>query len=86
MHTSEEWDVVIIGAGPIGLSTAWNYARENKQHKVLVLDKYGLMTQLAGTSGEERHWRLQYSEIDIFRLTLEADKLWQALEKTLTGN
>lgn len=81
MHTSEEWDVVIIGSGPIGLSSAWNYARNNKEHKVLVLDKYGLMTQLAGTSGEERHWRLQYSEIDIFHLTLEADKLWQELEK-----
>ncbi|AXU94580.1 MAG TPA: FAD-dependent oxidoreductase [Erwinia persicina] len=81
MRTSEEWDVIIIGAGPIGLSSAWNYARNNKQHNVLVLDKYSLMTQLAGTSGEERHWRLQYSEIDIFRLTLAADTLWQALEK-----
>ncbi|WJV54752.1 FAD-dependent oxidoreductase [Prodigiosinella aquatilis] len=80
MHSSVEWDVIIVGAGPIGLSAAWNYARNNKDHKILVLDKHGLMTQLAGTSGEERHWRLQYSEIEIFRLTLEADKLWRELE------
>lgn len=81
MHTNQQWDLIIIGAGPVGLSTAWNYAKNNPDDKVLVLDKYTLLTQLAGTSGEERHWRLQYSELDIFRLTLEADKLWQDLEK-----
>ncbi|MFI8417080.1 NAD(P)/FAD-dependent oxidoreductase [Serratia sp. NPDC078593] len=81
MHTSVQWDVIIIGAGPIGLSAAWNYARENSGQKILVLDQHALLTQLAGTSGEERHWRLQYSELDIFRLTLEADKLWRQLEQ-----
>lgn len=78
---SVQWDVIIIGAGPIGLSTAWNYARDHSDQKVLVLDQYPLLTQLAGTSGEERHWRLQYSELEIFRLTLEADKLWRQLER-----
>ncbi|MDI9227443.1 FAD-dependent oxidoreductase, partial [Serratia bockelmannii] len=74
-------DVIIIGAGPIGLAAAWNYAREHQDHKILVLEQYALFTQLAGTSGEERHWRLQYSELEIFRLTLEADKLWRQLEQ-----
>lgn len=35
MHTSVHWDVIIIGAGPIGLAAAWNYAREHRDHKVL---------------------------------------------------
>ncbi|HGE6661136.1 TPA: FAD-dependent oxidoreductase [Serratia marcescens] len=81
MHTSVHWDVIIIGSGPIGLAAAWNYAREHRDHKVLVLEQHALFTQLAGTSGEERHWRLQYSELEIFRLTLEADKLWRQLEQ-----
>lgn len=81
MYTSVHWDVIIIGAGPIGLAAAWNYAREHQDHKILVLEQYALFTQLAGTSGEERHWRLQYSELEIFRLTLEADKLWRQLEQ-----
>lgn len=81
MHTSVHWDVIIIGAGPIGLAAAWNYAREHRDHKVLVLEQHALFTQLAGTSGEERHWRLQYSELEIFRLTLEGDKLWRQLEQ-----
>lgn len=81
MHTSVHWDVIIIGAGPIGLAAAWSYAREHRDHKVLVLEQHALFTQLAGTSGEERHWRLQYSELEIFRLTLEADKLWRQLEQ-----
>ncbi|MFZ4831860.1 NAD(P)/FAD-dependent oxidoreductase [Rouxiella sp. Mn2063] len=81
MHSSVQWDVIIVGAGPIGLSTAWHYAKENNHHKILVLDQYSLLTQLVGTSGEERHWRLQYSELEIFRLTLEADKLWRELER-----
>lgn len=75
------WDVIVIGAGPVGLSAAWNYAREHQNHKILVLEQHSLFTQLAGTSGEERHWRLQYSELEIFRLTLEAEKLWRQLEQ-----
>ncbi|MEX5715760.1 FAD-dependent oxidoreductase [Serratia ureilytica] len=51
MHTSVHWDVIIIGAGPIGLAAAWNYAREHRDHKVLVLEQHALFTQLAGTSG-----------------------------------
>lgn len=81
MNMSVYWDVIIIGAGPVGLSTAWSYAREHHNQRILVLEQYSLFTQLAGTSGEERHWRLQYSELEIFRLTLETEKLWRHLER-----
>lgn len=51
MHTSVHWDVIIIGAGPIGLAAAWNYAREHRDHKVLVLEQHALFTQLAAPAG-----------------------------------
>lgn len=80
MTEMTEWDLIVVGAGPMGLSTAWNYARANAGKRVLVIDQHSLMNQFGGSSGEERHWRLQYTELEIFRLTTEAHTLWRELE------
>lgn len=80
MSKKHDWDLVVVGAGPMGISTAWNYAKANKNHKILVIDQHGLNNQYGGSSGDERHWRLQYTELEIFKLTAEAHKLWKELE------
>ncbi|MEU9608306.1 FAD-dependent oxidoreductase [Streptomyces sp. NPDC048057] len=81
--STRHYDLIVIGGGPIGLSTAWQAARRGNR-KVLVLERYGFMNERGGTSGAERHWRLQYTQRDIFALTLEALPMWRELE-SLTG-
>lgn len=74
-----DYDVVVVGGGAVGLAAAWNAARRGRS--VLVLEQYELFTQRGSSGGAERQWRLQYSEEDLARLTLEAQPLWRELEE-----
>ncbi|HET6500547.1 MAG TPA: FAD-dependent oxidoreductase [Amycolatopsis sp.] len=75
---AEEFDLIVVGGGPVGLSCGWQ-ARE-RGARTLVLDKTGFLNEQCGTSGAERHWRLQYTQQDLFRLTLAALPEWRRLE------
>lgn len=78
MTDSRSFDVVVIGGGPVGLSTGWQAAARGQ--RTLVLDRHGFFNEQSGTSGAERHWRLQYTQEDLFRLTLETLPMWRRLE------
>ena len=82
MSPAETYDVIVIGGGPIGLSTALQASRNGQ--RVLVLERYGFLNQRSSSSGHERHWRVQYPQRDIFALTLQTRPLWRELE-TLAG-
>lgn len=74
----ENYDIVVVGGGPIGLATGWRAAARGL--RAVVLDRHGFFNERGGSSGAERHWRLQYTQEDLFRLTLAARPLWRELE------
>lgn len=76
---SNVYDIVVVGAGPVGLAAAEEASRRG--HRVLVLEQFDLFNELGSSGGTERQWRLQYSEEDLARLTLEALPLWRDLEE-----
>ena len=36
-----DWDILVIGAGVLGLSSAYHLKRQNPEKRILVIDKYG---------------------------------------------
>lgn len=73
------WDLLVVGGGPIGLACGGEGAARGL--RTAVLDRHGFFNENGSTSGAERHWRLQYTQEDLFRLTLEARPLWRRLEE-----
>ncbi|MER7912943.1 MULTISPECIES: FAD-dependent oxidoreductase [unclassified Streptomyces] len=73
------YDLVVVGGGAIGLSTAW-YAAE-RGASVLVLESGDGPENTGSSTGDERQWRVQYTQRDLTELTVRALPLWRRLEE-----
>jgi len=74
----KHYDLIIIGAGPVGLATAYHSAKVGLN--VIVIEQYKLYNQLSSSSGATRQFRLQYSEEYMSRLCLESLPFWDELQ------
>jgi len=75
---SERADVVVVGAGVMGLAAGHALARAGREP--LVLEQFGVGHTHGSSHGATRIFRLAYEEPEWVRLAQEALPLWRRLE------
>lgn len=78
MVATETVDVVVVGAGAVGLATARELARAG--YAPLVLEQFALSHQAGSSHGESRIVRLAHGRVDDVRDAQQAMELWRRLE------
>jgi sarcosine oxidase len=82
---SKDFDVIVAGAGVMGLATAWQLSKRGA--KVLVLDKFGIPSGVGSSYGHTRLIRKAYFEHpDYVPLLHRAYELWRVLELESNSN
>lgn len=78
--TSKTFDVIVVGAGAMGLQTCWELARRGV--RVLGLDRASVPNDLGSSHGEHRIIRLAYFEHPLYvPLLRRAYQRWRELER-----
>jgi sarcosine oxidase len=75
----ERVDVVVVGAGVMGLATAWALRRAGREP--VVLEQFRVGHTEGSSHGATRIFRLAYAEEEWVRLAQEALALWRELER-----
>lgn len=79
-NCNNNYDLIIIGGGPIGLATAFHYKKINQHASVLILEKDYIHNQSASSNGQTRQFRYQYAEMYMTRLAYATEPYWKELE------
>jgi sarcosine oxidase/L-pipecolate oxidase len=82
MNKMQVYDLIVIGGGPVGLSTAYHAAVRGL--KTLVIEKFGYFNNLGSSAGYSRQFRLQYSQQYMSELSLSSLPFWQDLQQHST--
>lgn len=72
-------DVVVIGAGAAGASTAWHLARRGRE--VVVLERFARGHAWGSSHGATRIFRVAYRDPLYSRLATESIPMWRELER-----
>ena len=75
-----EYDVIIIGGGPMGLATAAELSKTNKT--TLLLEQFHFFNQKGSSAGLSRQFRLQYAQKYMAQLALDSIPYWETLQET----
>src|SRR4249919_1793906 len=78
MGTKERWDVVVIGLGVTGLSTAGALA--GRGHVVVGIDRWGSGHPVTSSTGASRSIRVAYDDERYVHLARAAFEGWRRLE------
>ncbi|CAI9109359.1 OLC1v1009169C1 [Oldenlandia corymbosa var. corymbosa] len=72
------YDVIVVGAGVMGSSTAYQIAKRGQ--KVLLLEQFDFLHHRGSSHGESRTTRVTYPEDYYPKMVLHSEKLWQEAE------
>ncbi|KAK7283032.1 hypothetical protein RIF29_12237 [Crotalaria pallida] len=76
--TDDQFDVIIIGAGVMGSSTAYHAAKTGL--KTLLLEQFDFLHHRGSSHGESRTIRATYLQHHYYPLVMESYELWQQAE------
>jgi monomeric sarcosine oxidase len=76
--TLDNYDVIIIGGGPVGLATAYHLSQ--RKAKTLVLEQYTFLNQMGSSAGVSRQYRIPYPDQYMVQMALDAQPYWDALQ------
>lgn len=76
---TENYDVIVIGGGAIGLATAYHLGK--RKAKTLVLEQFTFVNQLGSSAGVSRQFRIPYPDEYMVQMALDAQPYWDELEK-----
>jgi glycine/D-amino acid oxidase-like deaminating enzyme len=83
MAAGFNYDLIVIGGGPIGLSTAYHAAKNGLT--VAVFDQYSLINDHGASAGASRQFRLQYAVQYMSELCLASLPFWADLQQHATA-
>lgn len=78
MSTDQHYDLIVIGGGPLGLSTAFHGAKRGL--KTLVLEQYSFFNNMGSSAGNSRQFRLQYDQQYMAELSIASLTFWAQLQ------
>ncbi|KAE8056516.1 hypothetical protein FH972_013284 [Carpinus fangiana] len=79
--SGEEFDVIVVGAGIMGSSTAYQLAKRGQ--KTLLLEQFDFLHHRGSSHGESRIIRATYPEDYYFPMVIESYKLWEEAESQI---
>ena len=85
MVSTPMYDVIIVGGGPIGLSTAYQCAVKRSK-RVLVIEQFKFGNDYGSSPGFSRQWRTCYAERTLCGLAVQTSPLWDQLMRELNNH
>ena len=80
-YSDHHFDVIVVGAGIMGSSTAYQTAKRG--HKTLLLEQFDFLHHRGSSHGESRTTRATYPESYYSRMVMESSQLWQEAESEI---
>lgn len=76
----KQYDVIVIGGGPMGLATVAELSKSDKQ--TLLIEKFSFINQNGSSAGLSRQFRVQYAQEYMAQLSLDSIPYWDDLQQT----
>lgn len=80
-YSSEEFDVIVVGAGIMGSCTAYQLAKRGQ--KTLLLEQFDFLHHLGSSHGESRTIRATYPEHYYHPIVTESALLWEQAQQEI---